>query len=122
MTTETSMNQPAYDPLPAHGEYLRTSTHQCPWCTAYLVRMPRRPVDRLWSIVKPARRYRCERFACQWQGNLPVLAAKEGAAGDDQSGAVQRTIPTAFVAHILLAVVGAILVVVIGSSEPPMLP
>ena len=121
MTTETSMNQPAYDPLPAHGEYLRTSTHQCPWCTAYLVRMPRRPVDRLWSIVKPARRYRCERFACQWQGTIPLLA-QDSAAEDSRSGEVKGTLPAAFVAHILLAVAGAVLVVVIGSSEPLMLP
>ena len=46
------------------------SRHHCPLCGATLVRTPRRLIDRLLSRFTPMLRYRCERFLCQWQGNL----------------------------------------------------
>ena len=112
------MNQQVHYTRRGNADYVRISERQCPLCNAFLIRTPRRPVDRLWSLFKPVLRYRCQRFACQWHGNLPPRAAKDGVAGDDQSGDVQRTIPMAFIAHIVLAVVGTTLVVVIGNSEP----
>ncbi len=51
------------------------SRHTCPLCSASLVRMPRRAIDHLLSRFVPLQRYRCERFACQWQGNIRADAA-----------------------------------------------
>jgi len=43
----------------------------CPRCGASLIRVHRRPVDRLVSLFKPMRRYRCSGPECEWTGNLP---------------------------------------------------
>jgi len=43
---------------------------KCPLCGGALLRMPRRPVDRLASLVRPVCRYRCMAVHCQWEGNL----------------------------------------------------
>ena len=45
---------------------------QCPSCGGRLIRMPRRLQDRLWSLVVPSMRCRCDRFSCQWMGNMPL--------------------------------------------------
>ena len=51
----------------------------CPCCGGRLVRTPRRLVDRLISQFTPILRYRCERFLCQWQGNIRMNAQQEAA-------------------------------------------
>ena len=45
----------------------------CPKCNGPVVRVRRRFVDRLLSLVKPTRRYRCfaKGWGCDWEGNLP---------------------------------------------------
>ncbi len=53
-------------------DYLSASRQACPLCSAPLVRTPRRRIDHFLSRFVPVQRYRCERFACQWQGNLRV--------------------------------------------------
>jgi len=35
-------------------------------------RVPRRLIDRVWSLVRPVQRYRCRSFSCQWVGNVSV--------------------------------------------------
>jgi hypothetical protein len=52
--------------------YTSASRHVCPKCSALLVRTPRRAIDHFLSRFIPVQRYRCERFVCQWQGNLRV--------------------------------------------------
>lgn len=52
--------------------YTSATRHTCPLCSAPLVRTPRRSIDHLLSRFVPLQRYRCERFVCQWQGNLRV--------------------------------------------------
>ena len=42
----------------------------CPRCDGAVIRMPRRFVDRLVSIVVPVHRFRCRSFGCNWEGNL----------------------------------------------------
>jgi len=43
----------------------------CPLCgKPYLRRINRRLIDRLFSVLIPVRRYRCEDFSCQWEGNI----------------------------------------------------
>ena len=42
----------------------------CPLCGSSVERVHRRFVDRLLSLVRPIRRYRCKGFNCDWEGNL----------------------------------------------------
>lgn len=44
----------------------------CPLCSHDLIRVARRPVDRLLSLVAPQCRYRCRQHDCQWEGALRV--------------------------------------------------
>ncbi|MBP6850872.1 MAG: hypothetical protein KA164_04675 [Rhodoferax sp.] len=64
----------------------------CPQCKGPTIRVARRQVDRLSTWMVSARRYRCQSFQCQWEGNVrlksagiaPVAAqqwADEGAPG-----------------------------------------
>ncbi|TAK90883.1 MAG: hypothetical protein EPO06_06045 [Burkholderiaceae bacterium] len=46
------------------------NTQKCPLCGGDLLRVPRRPLDRLVSVVRPVGRYRCMAMQCQWEGNL----------------------------------------------------
>jgi predicted RNA-binding Zn-ribbon protein involved in translation (DUF1610 family) len=58
----TGVPQPAAD---------RDSVH-CPKCgNADLSRIPRRPLDRVLSWVRPVYRFRCEDPSCGWEGTLP---------------------------------------------------
>jgi len=34
------------------------------------MRVPRRPIDRLISLLHPVQRYQCTALECEWQGNL----------------------------------------------------
>jgi hypothetical protein len=43
---------------------------RCPRCGGALVRMRRKPFDRLLSLVSPRRRYRCRAMGCGWEGAL----------------------------------------------------
>ncbi len=66
--------------------YSGISKRSCPDCTARLVRIARRPVDRLQSLFVPVKRYRCRTFMCGWEGNLPWSAGTNtvaSGAGDD---------------------------------------
>lgn len=42
----------------------------CPRCQGRLVRVHRRAVDHLVSVVYHVRRYRCTNITCEWEGNL----------------------------------------------------
>jgi hypothetical protein len=44
----------------------------CPRCRSVAYRVRRRWIDRLTSLFRPARRYRCQEFRCGWEGNVPV--------------------------------------------------
>lgn len=50
--------------------YRPASQVTCPCCQGKLVRERRRIVNRLRSLMRPVKRYRCENFACQWRGNI----------------------------------------------------
>ena len=54
----------------ASSTYRYASDKQCPLCGGRLIRTPRRLQDRLWSLVEPMMRFRCDRFSCQWVGNI----------------------------------------------------
>ena len=55
----------------------------CPLCDGLLMRIPRRPIDRFTSIFGEHHRFRCERFSCQWEGNLRADGTAE--AGTEHS-------------------------------------
>ncbi len=43
----------------------------CPLCGCRgLVRVHRRPIDRVLSLFLDMQRFRCRQFECQWEGNL----------------------------------------------------
>ena len=44
----------------------------CPKCNGPVFREHRRLMDRLISLIRPVRRYRCDAHLCQWKGVLPV--------------------------------------------------
>lgn len=67
------MNQPMSAP-PRHGKSPTPveARHVCPLCDSPLFRIPRRPFDRLLSVIVPVQRYRCsarkEDLSCSWEG------------------------------------------------------
>lgn len=100
---------------------------RCPWCRCKLVRERRRMVDRLRSLFAPVKRYRCENFACQWQGNLSSRDT-DGRSGDravyppagSKTDGRHRRMPVVFVAHMVLVAVGVVFVLVVGTMEDPL--
>jgi hypothetical protein len=46
----------------------------CPRCKNSVIRIPRRFIDRVISVVHPIHRYRCRSFICNWEGNVPYKA------------------------------------------------
>lgn len=108
--------------------YPPASEVNCPCCQCKLVRERRRIVDRLCSLTRPVRRYRCENFACQWKGNLTkpdagrsrsAMAASAKGEGDRR----QQTsgVPASFVVHMILVVVGVVVVITFSTMEPAVL-
>ena len=58
-------------PLAAYPVKIATpAKHHCPQCKSPLLRIWRRPVDRILAAMTPVHRYRCEKFSCQWEGNF----------------------------------------------------
>lgn len=90
----------------------RVAPHMCPSCRCELVRERRRIVDRLYSLVKPIKRYRCQNFPCQWVGNF--------ARTDDTRDMADQPdrVPVAFVVHMSLVVAMMVAVFVFSSIEP----
>ncbi len=98
---------------------------QCPLCQGKLLRERRRMVDRLHSLLKPVKRYRCENFDCQWVGNIANphadMPATGVAAGAQVRGTVDersRGVPVVFVVHMVLVAVGVVFVLVFSAMEP----
>lgn len=48
----------------------------CPRCNSSIDRVRRRSIDRFMSMFCLVHRYRCVRFVCKWEGNLPVQIVK----------------------------------------------
>ncbi len=46
----------------------------CPACAGILIRIARRPQDRLTSLLKPVFRYRCREHQCRWEGTLSAIS------------------------------------------------
>lgn len=93
---------------------------RCPLCQGDLVRARRRSVDRLRSLFVPVKRYRCENFRCQWEGNVSSRRAT-GAAGnapvEGDIGGWSDHVPVAFVVSMVLAVAGIAFVLMFSTME-----
>jgi predicted RNA-binding Zn-ribbon protein involved in translation (DUF1610 family) len=52
----------------------------CPQCGDTVLRVPRRVIDRVYSLFHPVHRYQCTSLECGWQGNLPrgVMLDEDG--------------------------------------------
>ncbi len=97
----------------------------CPCCQGKLVRQRRRIADRLRSLIRPLKRYRCENFACQWMGNIAdadAYRSDTGMAAGTQTPAKKsgptNGVPVAFIVHMILVVAGVIFVLVYSTMEP----
>jgi len=62
-------------------------TSLCPKCGSLAVRVARRAVDRLYSLIRPVRRYQCSAQECRWIGNLV------GEIGEPQAKATVWAVP-----------------------------
>lgn len=65
---------PTPDPANADRPAWVSRTQVCPRCKGYVIRVPRRLVDRLVSLLLPRQRYACQSMACHWEGNLRPAA------------------------------------------------
>lgn len=54
------------------ADYVGNAKLTCPRCRGNLIRRPRRPIDRLYSLLTPVQRYRCDQFSCRWIGNIAI--------------------------------------------------
>lgn len=93
---------------------------RCPLCQGNLLRQRRRTVDRLRSLFGAVKRFRCDNFACQWEGN--VSNARAGMAGGAPvTGNADRrpgNVPAAFVVHMVLVAVGVVFVLFVSTMKP----
>lgn len=61
----------------------------CPLCgSPGLIRIHRRPIDRVLSLFVEVYRFRCQQFECQWEGNLTKRQCLRGTHG---TGRVSHT-------------------------------
>jgi len=58
------------DPTNADRPAWVSRTQVCPRCQGYVIRVPRRLVDRVMSLLLPRQRYSCQSAGCHWEGNL----------------------------------------------------
>lgn len=113
--------QPQRDPQPT---CFGAGRGTCPSCNGKLIRERRRMVDRLQSLVRPLRRYRCDNFGCQWVGNIPrkksdisASGVAQGIASPNDADAPTRLVPASVIVQMVLVAAGALFVVWYGTME-----
>ena len=97
----------------ASSSYRYASNKQCPLCGGRLIRTPRRLQDRLWSLMEPMMRFRCDRFSCQWVGNI----SGHGSAKPVARGAMSRLRPGATLAALLFAGAGVVALALFATTD-----
>ena len=105
--------------------YGASGTYTCPHCHGGLCRIPRRMTDRFQSLFAPARRFRCNTLACNWEGNLRV--SKDDARSTELPVSVARSSPLRrrastrssrwLVVNVVFVVAGTAAVVVAGTTD-----
>ena len=71
------------------------SSIPCPRCCGILVRIPRRGIDKLASLLSPVKRFQCGYFACQWTGNLALPRQASVSYGSVSPDALPGGMPAA---------------------------
>lgn len=110
-----AMTTPTYPPVAARtGEVLR---HNCPVCQGKLHRTWRRPIDRFSSQFVPVHRFRCDAFACRWEGNYRT--GEDGSDADTQVPVDTWTSirPAIFVFEGMMAMIAALLIVIFTTTD-----
>ena len=100
--------------IPVHCPGLRIQQaappRRCPECAGEISRATRLPVDRLVSLVKPVRRYRCSNFTCQWEGHLRIdKLADARDDGIEEGGRPRLTLVTVLFWTVVLAALMVVL-------------
>lgn len=62
------------DPPIPNADAENLNSGRCSRCGGGLIRVHRRMVDRLWSVLVPVRRFRCSRMHCGREGNRTITA------------------------------------------------
>ena len=100
----------------------------CPHCQGDVMRIGRRPVDRVASWFAPARRYQCLSFHCQWEGNVRRLHAaatslQQRSESTSKPGlhakprGHERTTSRSFVVCMLFCALGIAFVLAAGTTD-----
>lgn len=84
--------------------------YACPMCKGALMRIWRRPIDRLSSQFVPVHRFRCERFSCGWEGNLRV----DGTDKEKKVGFLDRAVSACIAALVLVTSVALAVMLVVA--------
>jgi hypothetical protein len=87
----------------------------CPECQGATLRIWRRPVDRLSALLMPSRRYRCQSFQCQWEGNIRQRprAMSSGTYTSDDPSSLSRV----FLLSMAIALAAATFIVIATTTE-----
>lgn len=120
MTTQSQVDQ--------LGRYSSRGKHVCPKCGDDLSRIPRRPIDRAFSMFFPVQRFRCHFFSCHWEGNIRLtrqesVAMEAEADSTNELGtrasrySTPRKVPRSFVVNMCLAGAGLVAVFVFSTTE-----
>ena len=97
----------------ASSTYRYASDKRCPLCGGRLIRTPRRLQDRLWSLVEPMMRFRCDRFSCQWVGNISGRSTTKSAV----RGTMSRLRPAVTLVALLIAGAGVVALALFVSTD-----
>jgi hypothetical protein len=65
------------DQIVEEGDTGNRRAPRCPECGSGLIRVRRRPVDRLLSAFVPVRRFRCSGMQCVYEGNVAKNAIRK---------------------------------------------
>ena len=104
----------------ADGTWVAASCarHLCPRCADPLIRVPRRSVDKLLSQYVRVARYRCERHACQWEGNIRArIDAVDSAYLPFGTDTRVPKAPRSFVVAVWLSMTGLAFMLAVGTTE-----
>lgn len=112
-------------PTPLTNRLAGTEIRACPLCAGDVLRTARRPVDRVAGWISSTRRYRCQSFRCQWEGNLQRQRSAfrkttrynslRGLGAETEPA--DRSLPKTFIVSMVLSVLGTVFVLVAGSTD-----
>lgn len=84
--------------------------HACPMCKRPVIRIWRRPIDRITSQFVPVHRFHCEGFSCGWEGNFRIDAADPG----KKTSVLQRATTASMLVLVLVTSVALVVTLAIA--------